>query len=130
MQNYSPRLVAVSKLKPKELIIEAYKEGQVHFGENYVQELLEKGNDPEILSNCPEIKWHFIGHLQRKNVTKLLNVPNLFIVETVDSEKLATALDARLKSKGTDCKLNIFVQVNTSGEEGKVGLSNLVGQDI
>ncbi|KAI5693618.1 hypothetical protein M8J75_002480 [Diaphorina citri] len=42
-----PRLVAVSKTKPKELIIEAYNGGQRHFGENYVQELLEKGHDPE-----------------------------------------------------------------------------------
>src|SRR5438094_544688 len=47
--NYcSPRLVAVSKLKPKELVIEAYQHGQRHFGENYVQELAEKANDAQV----------------------------------------------------------------------------------
>uniref|UniRef100_A0A8C5RMC1 Pyridoxal phosphate binding protein n=1 Tax=Laticauda laticaudata TaxID=8630 RepID=A0A8C5RMC1_LATLA len=55
-----PRLVAVSKTKPAEMVIEAYNHGQRSFGENY------------ILSSCPEIKWHFIGHLQKNNVNKLI----------------------------------------------------------
>ena len=57
----SVRLVAVSKLKPIEDIIELYNAGQRHFGENYVKELDEKSKSDEILKNCPEIKWHFIG---------------------------------------------------------------------
>lgn len=48
MPDIKPRLVAVSKTKPKELIIAAYNSGQRHFGENYVQELVEKSNDPEV----------------------------------------------------------------------------------
>lgn len=57
----SVRLVAVSKLKPIEDIIELYNAGQRHFGENYVKELEEKSKSDEIIKNCPEIKWHFIG---------------------------------------------------------------------
>ena len=60
----SPRLVAVSKTKPKEMILEAYSAGQRHFGENYIQELVEKSNDAEILEKCPDIQWHFIGNCQ------------------------------------------------------------------
>ncbi|KAJ8778589.1 hypothetical protein J1605_013266 [Eschrichtius robustus] len=84
-----PRLVAVSKTKPADMVIEAYSHQQRTFGENYVQELLEKASNPKILSSCPEIKWHFIGHLQKQNVNKLMAVPNLFMLETVDSVKLA-----------------------------------------
>lgn len=47
----TPRLVAVSKTKPKELIIAAYKNGQRHFGENYVQELVEKASDKDVIIN-------------------------------------------------------------------------------
>nr|XP_035965844.1 pyridoxal phosphate homeostasis protein isoform X2 [Halichoerus grypus] len=69
-----PRLVAVSKTKPADMVIEAYSHGQRTFGENYVQELLEKASNPKILSSCPEIKWHFIGHLQKQNVNKLMEL--------------------------------------------------------
>lgn len=64
-------LVAVSKTKPAELILEAYETGQRDFGENYVQELKEKGANAVIMEKCKEIRWHFIGHLQRKNVNKV-----------------------------------------------------------
>jgi len=63
-----PRLVAVSKTKPKEAVIEAYKAGQRVFGENYIQELVEKSLDSELQSECPEIQWHFIGNCQTKKV--------------------------------------------------------------
>lgn len=66
-----PTLVAVSKTKPAELILEAYETGQRDFGENYVQELKEKGASAVILEKCKEIRWHFIGHLQRSNVNKV-----------------------------------------------------------
>ena len=52
-----PRLVAVSKTKPIEMIIEAYDAGHRDFGENYVQELDEKSHSQEILSKCPDIRW-------------------------------------------------------------------------
>jgi len=55
----APRLVAVSKTKPVEAVLEAYAAGQRHFGENYVQELLDKA------PRCPaDVRWHFIGQLQ------------------------------------------------------------------
>lgn len=121
-------MVAVSKLQPKKLIIEAYDCGQRHFGENYVQEIVEKAFDEDILKFCVDIKWHFIGHLQRNKVSKLLSIPNLFIVESVDSEKLADALNGSVqRSNEVDGrKLNIFIQVNTSGEEGKFFLLTLL----
>uniref|UniRef100_T1DLS6 Pyridoxal phosphate homeostasis protein n=1 Tax=Crotalus horridus TaxID=35024 RepID=T1DLS6_CROHD len=117
-----PRLVAVSKTKPAEMVIEAYNHGQRSFGENYVQELLEKASDSSILSSCPEIKWHFIGHLQKSNVNKLIVVPNLFMVETVDSIKLADKVNNTWQKKNSSEKLKIMVQVNTSGETSKHGL--------
>lgn len=64
-------LVAVSKTKPAELIVEAYETGQRDFGENYVKELKEKGTNPIILEKCKDIRWHFIGHLQQANVNKV-----------------------------------------------------------
>ncbi|CAB1335955.1 unnamed protein product [Coregonus sp. 'balchen'] len=89
-----PRLVAVSKTKPPDMVIEAYRKGHRNFGENYVNELVDKASNPQILESCPEIEWHFIGHLQKNNVNKLLGVPNLFMVETVDSVKLADKVNS------------------------------------
>ncbi|XP_037687292.1 pyridoxal phosphate homeostasis protein isoform X1 [Choloepus didactylus] len=117
-----PRLVAVSKTKPADVVIEAYKHGQRTFGENYVQELLEKASHPKILSACPEIKWHFIGHLQKQNVNKLMGVPNLFMLETVDSVKLAEKVNSSWQKKNSPERLKVMVQINTSGEESKHGL--------
>lgn len=120
----APRLVAVSKTKPPDMVVEAYKHGQRNFGENYVNELVEKASHPLILTSCPEIKWHFIGHLQKGNVNKLLGVPNLDMVETIDSVKLADKLNSswqKLRSSNTQ-GLKVMVQINTSGEESKHGL--------
>ncbi|XP_061758976.1 pyridoxal phosphate homeostasis protein [Nerophis ophidion] len=119
-----PRLVAVSKTKPPEMVVEAYRQGQRNFGENYVNELVDKASDPVILDSCPEIKWHFIGHLQKNNVNKLLGVPNLFLVETVDSAKLADKVNSswqRIRGASTQ-RLKVMVQLNTSGEQSKHGL--------
>ncbi|KAL6120183.1 plpbp [Pungitius sinensis] len=119
-----PRLVAVSKTKPPEMVVEAYRQGQRNFGENYVNELVDKASDPLILDSCPEIKWHFIGHLQKKNVNKLLGVPNLSLVETVDSASLADKVNSswqRVRRGGAQ-KLKVMVQLNTSGEQSKHGL--------
>lgn len=66
-----PQLIAVSKTKPIEMIIDAYSVGQRHFGENYVKELWEKSTNEQIHHHCPEIRWHFIGHLQSSAVNKV-----------------------------------------------------------
>lgn len=138
-----PRLVAVSKLKPVSDIIEAYSCGQRYFGENYIQELEEKSNSKEIIEKCPDIKFHFIGHLQSNKVNKLLKVRNLEIVETVDSIKLANMIDkaisrhqAGFSSSGDEQSqqgsvaeptlnnqtMKVMIQVNTSGEDQKNGI--------
>lgn len=133
-----PRLVAVSKLKPISSIIEAYECGQRYFGENYIQELETKSNSEELRAHCPEIKFHFIGHLQSNKVNKLLKVKNLHMIETIDSEKLADLIDKaidRHKRENNEqlCfgdnlgnlqsdQLRVLIQVNTSGEEQKNGV--------
>jgi len=123
LQYVHPRLVAVSKTKSIDMIIEAYDAGQRNFGENYVVELVEKANDIELLDRCEDIKWHFIGHLQRNKVSKVLGIPNLNVVETIDSERLAKSVnDAWKRLEKNDC-LQIMVQVNTSGEEKKNGVA-------
>lgn len=116
--------MAVSKTKPVEMIAEAYSVGQRHFGENYVQELVEKGSNSEILEKCKEIKWHLIGHLQSNKVNKVVAVPGLYMIETVDSEHLATSINRaweKVKKDGNE-RLRVLVQVNTSGEEAKSGI--------
>ncbi|XP_039961451.1 pyridoxal phosphate homeostasis protein [Bactrocera tryoni] len=119
-----PQLVAVSKTKPVEMIIEAYEAGQRHFGENYVQELVEKAQHPEILKHCQDIKWHFIGHLQNNKINKVLKLPNLYMIQTVDNERLANGLNTAWEKFQGDNKqpLSVLIQINTSGEEAKNGV--------
>ncbi|XP_017058297.1 pyridoxal phosphate homeostasis protein isoform X2 [Drosophila ficusphila] len=124
IQAAKPLLVAVSKTKPAEAVIEAYEAGQRDFGENYVQELEEKSRHPDILAKCPDIRWHFIGHMQSNKINKVLSVKNLRMIQTVDSEKLATKLDAawsKLQPAPTD-PLEVLIQINTSGEDVKSGI--------
>ena len=121
-----PRLVAVSKTKPKEMIIEAYRAGHRDFGENYIQELVEKSNDVELLGCCPDINWHFIGNCQTKNAKKLATCPRLAVIETITSIKLANKLQTqfseREKNEEKEIMVEVMVQVNTSGEENKNGI--------
>ncbi len=86
-----------------------------------VQELEEKSNSEKILTECPDIKWHFIGHLQTNKAKKVAAVPSLHVIETVDSIKLAEMLNSYALSK--EKFLNIMIQVNTSLEERKKILS-------
>ncbi|KAG3110265.1 hypothetical protein PI125_g10162 [Phytophthora idaei] len=110
-------LVAVSKTKPLEDLQEAYEADQRHFGENYIQELVQKA--PLLPA---DIKWHYIGHVQSNKAKPLVrDVPNLFVVETVDSIKIANALNKASSEFRTE-KLNVMVQVNTSEEEQKSGI--------
>lgn len=101
------------------MIVAAYEEGQRHFGENYVNELVEKANSEIILEKCKDIKWHFIGHLQSNKVNKVLSIPNIHMIETVDSSKLADQLNKSWQKFGLpDSKLNVMIQINTSNEQG------------
>lgn len=124
-------LVAVSKLKPATDVLALYSPptSHLHFGENYVQELLEKSR---LLP--PEIRWHFIGGLQSNKCQALArDVRGLWAVESVDSVKKARLLDKgrgeRRADIGADSAvgagaepLKVFVQINTSGEESKSGI--------
>ncbi|KAE7995371.1 hypothetical protein FH972_000178 [Carpinus fangiana] len=111
------RVVAVSKTKPVSLISQVYDAGHRCFGENYVQELVEKA--PQLPG---DIEWHFIGNLQSNKVKPLLaGVPNLAMVESVDDEKIANNLDRVVGSIGRK-PLKVLVQVNTSGETSKFGV--------
>ncbi|ORY56132.1 uncharacterized protein BCR38DRAFT_451531 [Pseudomassariella vexata] len=118
------RLVAVSKLKPANdiLALSQPPTSHLHFGENYAQELSQKA---ELLPKS--IQWHFIGGLQSGHCKSLAKIPNLFCVSSVDTPKKAQLLDeyrGKLLSTSPDVpKLNIHVQVNTSGEESKSGCS-------
>ncbi|KAI8992171.1 hypothetical protein BDF20DRAFT_848713 [Mycotypha africana] len=112
----SARLVAVSKYMPAEDISYAMKTGQIHFGESYAAELEEKSK------NLPSnIAWHFIGHLQTNKCKIVAKIPNLFAVETIESEKKADALNKACVNVGRKDKLRVYVQINTSGEESKSG---------
>ena len=118
-------LVAVSKTKPVGMIQKAYDSGQRHFGENYVQEMIAK------VSKLPrDIKWHFIGNLQSNKVNSLIaKVPNLHLVESVNSIKLATVLNAACIKFGRDEQLHVLVEVSTSDETTKSGIGiDLVDQ--
>lgn len=110
-------LVAVSKTKSPACLQEVYDQGQRVFGENYVQEMGEKvGQLPQ------DIIWHFIGHLQSNKVKELLeSVPNLSVIQTVDSEKLANKLNEGCAKYREGRAVEVYVQVNTSGEASKSG---------
>ncbi|CAN6617966.1 pyridoxal phosphate homeostasis protein [Trichomonascus vanleenenianus] len=109
------RLVVVSKYKPIEDIKVLYDEGHRHFGENYVQELLGK------IEQLPkDIKWHFIGSLQSNKAKQLAQQNSLYAVETLDSESKANKLNNARAAEAD--KLNVFLQINTSGEDQKSGL--------
>ncbi|WP_258104898.1 YggS family pyridoxal phosphate-dependent enzyme [Marinoscillum sp. MHG1-6] len=97
-------LIAVSKTKPNELIQEAYNSGQIHFGENKVQELAGKY---EILPK--DIKWHMIGHLQRNKVKYI--APFVHLIHSVDSERLLKAIDKEARKAGRviDCLLQVHI---------------------
>mmetsp|Transcript_7708 Transcript_7708/g.11074 ORF Transcript_7708/g.11074 Transcript_7708/m.11074 type:complete len:315 (-) Transcript_7708:84-1028(-) len=122
------QLVAVSKTKPMELLLQAYEAGQRVFGENYVQELVGK------VAEMPhqDVMWHYIGPLQSNKANLLVKsaYPKL-CVETVASIKLANklnnavqlVLDSSEKEDGEPQKLDIYVQVNTSGEDSKSGVT-------
>lgn len=115
----APRLVAVSKTKPVELLLEAYGAGQRCFGENYVQELVAKA--PQLPD---DVEWRFIGKLQSNKAKVLVHgVPSLTAVETLDSTKLADRLQkaADGMSPPRVSPLDVMVQVNTSPWEGSKG---------
>lgn len=105
-------LVAVSKFHPAEAIKEAYDAGQRIFGESRVQELLAK-----IPALPKDIDWHFIGHLQTNKVRQLMGKTSL--IESVDSERLLSLIDAESDRAGVVTR--VLLQVHVAREETKFG---------
>lgn len=115
------RLVAVSKFFPPEAIIEAFNAGQTVFGENYIQELqAKKALVP------PEVNFHFIGHLQG-NKAKIA-AASCSMIETVDSFKIAKALDKHLESLQRE--IDVLVQVNIGDDDAKSGIREDEVEDL
>ena len=106
-------LIAVSKTKPLEMLMEAYENGCRDFGENKVQELLSKY--PEMPS---DVRWHMIGHLQRNKVKYIIDKTAL--IHSVDSLKLAEEISREAVKKGLT--VSVLIEVNIAGEESKFGV--------
>ena len=108
------KLIAVSKMKPAELIQEAYDSGHRAFGENKVQELREK---QPILPE--DIEWHMIGHLQSNKVKYI--APYVYMIHAVDSFKLLKEINKRAKSN--DRVIKVLLQIHIATEESKFGFN-------
>lgn len=111
----SVRLLPVSKTVPEPRLRLAYEAGCRDFGENKVQEAFEKS---EAMADLTDARWAVIGHLQTNKAKFVARFAAEF--HALDRLKLAQALDARLQAEGRE--LDVFVQVNTSGEASKFGL--------
>lgn len=106
-------LIAVSKTKPVSMLMEAYECGCREFGENKVQELIDKY---EVMPK--DIKWHMIGHLQRNKVKYI--VGKTALIHSVDSLKLAQEISKEALKK--QVQVSILLEVNVAGEDTKFGL--------
>ena len=110
----SATLVAVSKTKPVASLLEAYEAGQLDFGENKVQEMVDKA------SVLPKnIRWHMIGHLQRNKVRYI--APFVSLIHSVDSIRLLNEIDKQ--GKKNDRVIDCLLQVRIAQEETKFGLT-------
>ncbi len=114
-------LIAVSKTKPANIIQAAYEGGQRDFGENKVQELVTKHSELPA-----DIKWHFIGHLQRNKVKYIAEFVHL--IHSVDSLKLLQEINKHGKKHNRT--IRCLLQFNISQEESKFGLSRKEGKII
>ena len=111
-------LMAVSKTFDEHAVLEAAASGQRIFGENYVQEAVDKINRTRLLAPDLHLDWHFIGPIQ-SNKTKLI-AENFAWVHSVDREKIAQRLSEQRPADAAP--LNICIQVNISKEESKSGV--------
>lgn len=108
-------LLAVSKLQPVSLVRDAVAGGQIDFGENYVQEALQKQND------VPSVRWHLIGHLQSNKVKAVIG--KFAVIHSVDRQSLVEALDRQILAQKITQAQDIFLQFNVGQESTKEGLS-------
>ena len=111
------KLVAVGKNHPPKKIIEAMKSGHTRFGENRVQELLNKHE----LFYDQDIKWHFIGHLQKNKVKYLMKIEQLEMIESIDSLEIAEEVNREAQKLNRTIK--VLLQVNIANDPNKFGFS-------
>jgi pyridoxal phosphate enzyme (YggS family) len=109
----SVKLVAVSKTKPAEMIKEAYQSGHLDYGENKAQEMQAKAEQL-----AKDIRWHFIGHLQRNKVKYI--APHVHLIHSVDSLRLLKEINKRAGNE--DRVIEVLLQVYIAKEESKYGL--------
>lgn len=107
-------LIAVSKTRPIEDVLEAYRCGVTNFGENKVVEILDK--QPKL----SDVNWHMIGHLQRNKVRKVLD--KVCLIHSLDSVDLAVQIQKQAESLEID-KVECLIEMNLAMEESKFGLS-------
>lgn len=112
-------LIAVSKTKPVEYVMQAIDAGAVDFGENKPQELSAKFDEINVSGNMENIRWHQIGHLQRNKVRHI--VGKTVLIHSLDSIELAAEIDKR--AKAADIVQKVLIQINISGEESKFGIA-------
>jgi len=110
-------LIAVSKTKPNELLNEAYSLGMRHFGENKVQELVQKYEDLNHFYS-DKVNWHLIGHLQRNKVKYIID--KTVLIHSVDSLRLAEQIEEDASKKDLIC--DILIEVNIAEEDSKFGV--------
>lgn len=114
-------LVAVSKTKPAEMILDAYAAGQRHFGENKVQELTEK---QEQLPK--DIYWHLIGHLQTNKVKYI--APFIHLIHAVDSLKLLKEINKQAKKNNRI--ISCLLQFHIATEDTKFGMTRAEAEEL
>lgn len=114
-------LVAVSKTKPVEDIVSLYELDQRDFGENYVQELVDK-----YLQLPQDIRWHFIGHLQSNKVKYI--APFVHLIHGIDSYKLLKEVDKQAQKNQR--VIDVLLQVHIAQEETKFGLNEIELNEI
>ncbi len=106
-------LVAVSKTKPNELLMQAYDAGQRDFGENKIQEMTDKAD-----SLPDDIRWHMVGHVQSNKVKYM--APYVYMVHAVDKYKTLKEINKRAKQN--DRCINCLLQLKIAEEDSKFGL--------
>ncbi len=112
LQKNNTKLVAVSKTKPNEAILSLYENGQLDFGENRVQELVDKYE-----SLPKDIRWHMIGHLQTNKVKYI--APFIHLIHSVDSEKVLKEINKQAKKE--ERVIDCLLQFHIAEEESKYG---------
>lgn len=122
-EHHIVKIVAVSKYSDEEAIKALYQIGQRAFGENKVQDLIQKS---EALDEFP-LEWHFIGNLQKNKINHLIDA-NPYLFQSLDSLELAQALNQRLEVK--ESTMDCLLQINSANEASKSGVTVEEASDI